>query len=550
MGPGLRRGDGPKMKFGEIPVAEAQGAILAHSVKHKSGMFKKGRVLTSADIGLLEESGVAQVFAARLSEDDVPEDKAAETVAKAIAGEGTTVQAPFTGRANLHAHRRGLVVIDGDRVRTFNRVHESLTLATSAPFEIVEERQLVATVKVIPFAVPRDMLEEGLSVIGSDPLIRVESFKHRKAGLVITKLPQTKPSLIVKSEEAIRERIAALDGELAEVMVVDHAVAPVSDAVSALHGKNLNPILIFGASAIVDRGDVIPAALEQAEGEVVHLGMPVDPGNLMMFGRLEGASVIGVPTCARSPKLNGFDWVLARIMAGLHVSGQDIMDMGAGGLLKEISTRPAPREGDDAKPQKAPEIAGIILAAGRSTRMGANKLLSVINDRTMIRMTAEAMLASSAKPVLVVTGHERERVEAALTGLDVRFVHNPAYASGLASSLKAGLSGVPAEADGAVVALGDMPLVAGRHVNRLIAAFSPAEKRTIIVPVHAGERGNPVLWGRAHFAEMLALDGDRGAKSLMDKHEDQITEIQVRSDVVLADFDTPEALARLKPAPQ
>lgn len=538
------------MKFGEIPVAEAAGAILAHSVKHSSGMFKKGRALTAADIGLLAESGVAHVFAARLSEDDIPEDKAAETVAKAIAGEGTTVQAPFTGRANLHAHRRGLVVVDTERVKAFNRVHENLTLATSAPFEIVVERQLVATVKIIPFAVPREMLEDGLAVIGSDPVIRVENFKHRKAGLIVTRLPQTKPSLIDKSEEAIRERITALDGELAQVMVVDHAVAPVSDAVAALHGKNLNPILIFGASAIVDRGDVIPAALEQAEGEVVHLGMPVDPGNLMMFGRLEGASVIGVPTCARSPKLNGFDWVLARVMAGLHVSGQDIMDMGAGGLLKEISTRPAPREGDDAKPQRAPQIAGVILAAGRSTRMGANKLLSLINDRAMIRMTAEAMLASTARPVLVVTGHEREKVEAALTGLDVRFVHNPDYATGLASSLKAGIAGLPGDADAVVVALGDMPLVGGRHINRLIAAFSPAERRSIIVPVHAGERGNPVLWGRQHFAEMLTLDGDRGAKSLMDKHEDQITEVQIRTDVVLADFDTPEALARLTTASQ
>ncbi|WP_206530123.1 molybdopterin-binding protein [Nordella sp. HKS 07] len=338
------------MKFGEIPVTDATGAILAHSVKHKTGMFKKGRVLTPADVALLEESGVVQVFAARLSDDDVPEDKAAETVAKAIAGDGTTVQAPFTGRANLHAHRRGLVVIDGDRVRAFNRVHENLTLATSAPFEIVEERQLVATVKVIPFAVPRDMLEDGLSVIGSDPLIRVEGFKHRKAGLVITRLPQTKPTIVAKSEEAIRERIAALDGELVDVMVVDHAVAPVSDAVSALHGKGLNPILIFGASAIVDRGDVIPAALQQAQGEVVHLGMPVDPGNLMMFGRLEGASVIGVPTCARSPKLNGFDWVLARLMAGLHVSGQDIMDMGAGGITQGNSDAPgaARRRGGEA----------------------------------------------------------------------------------------------------------------------------------------------------------------------------------------------------------
>ena len=537
------------MKFGEIPVDGAEGAVLAHSVKHGSGMFKKGRRLSSADIALLKESGVGRIFAAQLSDDDIAEDRAAETVAKAIAGEGTVVQEPFTGRANLHARGRGLVVIDQDRVKAFNRVHESLTLATSAPFEIVEDRQMVATVKVIPFAVPRDVLEDGLSVIGADPLIRVKNFKHRKAGLIITKLPQTKPSLIVKSEEAIRDRIADLEGELAQTLIVDHAVTPVSEAVTTLHAKGLNPILIFGASAIVDRGDVIPAAVEEARGEVVHLGMPVDPGNLMMFGRLEGASVIGVPTCARSPKLNGFDWVLARIMAGLHVSGQDIMDMGAGGLLKEIPSRPSPREGDEAKPQRAPRIAGILLAAGKSTRMGSNKLLTLVSGKPMIRHSAEALLASSAGPVLVVTGHERERVEEALKGLDVRFIDNAAYASGLASSLKAGIAALPKDADGAVVALGDMPLVAGRHVNRLIAAFSPAERRTIIVPVHGGERGNPVLWGREYFAEMLALDGDRGAKSLMDKHEDHITEIAMRSDAVLADFDTPEALARLTPHP-
>jgi molybdenum cofactor cytidylyltransferase len=242
--------------------------------------------------------------------------------------------------------------------------------------------------------------------------------------------------------------------------------------------------------------------------------------------------------------------VLARIMAGIHVSGHDIMDMGAGGLLKEIPSRPTPREGAEARPQRAPVIAGILLAAGKSTRMGANKLLMPVSGKAMIRHAAEALLASSARPVLVVTGHERDRVEAALKGLDVRFIHNPAYASGLASSLKAGLAAVPGEADGAVVALGDMPLVAGRHVNRLIAAFSPAEHRTIIVPVHGGERGNPVLWGRRHFADMFGLDGDRGAKSLMDKNEDHVAEIAMRSDAVLADFDTPEALARLTPHPQ
>ena len=127
------------MIFGEMPLAEAEGAILAHSVRHAGGMFKKGRVLTVDDIALLQQSGVAHVFAARLGPDDVPEDAAASQVARIVGGEGTTAQAPFTGRANLHAAARGLAVIDVERVRALNRLHESLTLATVSPFATSKE---------------------------------------------------------------------------------------------------------------------------------------------------------------------------------------------------------------------------------------------------------------------------------------------------------------------------------------------------------------------------------------------------------------------------
>ncbi|MFL5258861.1 MAG: NTP transferase domain-containing protein [Hyphomicrobiales bacterium] len=535
------------MDFGEISLSKAEGAILAHSVKHRTGVFKKGRLLSAVDLILIQESGVRTVFAARLGPDDIPEDEAALTVANAIAGEGVRVQEPFTGRANVHAIEAGLVVIDPDRIRRVNRVHESLTLATSASFAVVEARQMIATVKVIPFAVPREVVAEVLAVIGADPLVRVERFKHRKAGLVITRLPQTKPSLVTKSETAMRERVSALEGELGDVIIADHSIDSVRDAIAHLHLSRHNPVLVFGASAIVDRGDVIPAALVSAGGEVVHLGMPVDPGNLLMLGRIEGANVIGVPTCARSPKVNGFDWVLERVMAGFHVSAQDIMDMGAGGLLMEIESRPSPREGKRAMPQKAPEIAAIVLAAGRSSRMGSNKLLADIGGKPMVRRTVEAVLASEARPVIVVTGHESEKVRTALDGLNVTFVSNPDYSQGLATSLRIGIASLPGAIDGALVCLADMPLVASAEINKLISAFNPGERRTIIVPVHGGERGNPVLWGREHFPEISRLDGDRGARALLDLHPEEVTEVATRSDAVLADFDTPEALARIRP---
>ena len=532
------------MEFGELPLARAEGAILAHSVRHDGGMFKKGRVLTADDIGLLAASGVVSVFAAKLGAEDVPEDEAAAAVAKRVGAEGTKAQAPFTGRANLHAACHGLAIVDVERVRRLNRLHESLTLATVQPFAIVEEREMVATVKVIPFAVPRDVLEKALAIIGNEPLVRVAAFRNKRAGLVITRLPQTKPSIIAKSEEAMRERISALGGTLASVRVVDHDIAQVTAAIMEMNALACDPILVFGASAITDRGDVIPMAVSKAGGAVLHLGMPVDPGNLMMFGALGDVPVIGVPSCARSPKLNGFDWVLARVMADVKVAREDIMDMGAGGLLAEIPTRPAPRDGKP-KPQRAPRVAAIVLAAGQSSRMGANKLLAEIKGQPMIRRTVAAM-RQAADLTVVVTGREPEAIATALDGLPVTLVHNARFAEGLSTSLRAGIEALPADTDVAVIALGDMPLVGPEAVRRLIAAYGPAEHRSVCVPVFKGERGNPVLWGRQHFEVLTGMTGDKGARALFDQLSDEIVDVEMPDEAVLLDADTPEALEKLR----
>ena len=333
------------MEFGEIPVAAALGAILAHSVSHVKGVFKKGRVLTAADIDLLAASGIFTIFAARLGNDDVPEDEAAQLLARKIVGPNVTARESFTGRANLYANQHGLVTVDAAGVDALNRVHESLTLATVSSYSVVDPSQIIATVKIIPFAVPRKILNKALMVIGDGPLIRVADFRAKRVGLIITKLSRSKASLLEKSEASMLERVTALGSEISEVILCEHTIEAVRSAVSKLHEATCSPILVFGASAIVDRGDVIPAGLVAAGGEIIHLGMPVDPGNLMMLGNLRGVPVIGVPSCARSPKVNGFDFVLQRVLAGLEPTAHDIMDMGAGGLLAEIPSRPLPREG-------------------------------------------------------------------------------------------------------------------------------------------------------------------------------------------------------------
>jgi molybdenum cofactor cytidylyltransferase len=531
------------MKFGEIPVEEAFGARLAHGVKHAGGVFRKGRVISADDISVLKGAGIARVTAARLEAGDIPEDEAARALAVAVTGEGALAQQAFTGRANVHAKKFGLAVIDAARVRAINHLDESLTIATLSPFSAVTDKQMLATVKVIPFACPKQVLERALAIVGTDPLLRVQSFVKRAVSLVITTLPQTKGSIVAKTEDVTRARLEALGVTLKHVAVVAHSQSAVTDAIADMKARGSDAILVFGASAIVDRADVIPAAVVEAGGQVIHLGMPVDPGNLLMMGEVNGVPVIGVPSCARSPKRNGFDWVLERVCAGLSVSREDLMDMGAGGLLAEISSRPLPRE---SKPPEAPRVVAIVLAAGKSSRMGSNKMLADFVGRPMVRATVENVVASGVDKVIVVTGHEAERVSAALGGLQVAIIQNPDYADGLSTSLRIGVEAA-GQADAIIVCLGDMPRVSPNVIDRMIAAFNPVEHRSIVVPVYKGQFGNPVLWGSEHFVRLKGMSGDKGARSLIGEMKSEATEIAADEGVMM-DADTPEALAALKSA--
>ncbi|MCD6074576.1 MAG: 4-diphosphocytidyl-2C-methyl-D-erythritol kinase, partial [Rhodospirillales bacterium] len=298
------------------------------------------------------------------------------------------------------------------------------------------------------------------------------------------------------------------------------------------------------------RNDVLPAAVVQAGGAVHHFGMPVDPGNLLFIGELDDKPVVGMPGCARSPKLNGFDWVLWRLLADLEVTKRDIMLMGSGGLLVEIAERGLPRAPKAKKEKKdkpqGPRIAALILAAGASSRMGSNKLIEDVAGTPMVARVAQAIAASKAKPIIIVTGNQPDKVQRAVNGIAASFVHNADFALGLSTSLKAGIAALPKDIDGALVCLGDMPFVSPSTIDKLIAAFNPLEGRAIVVPMHEGKRGNPVLWGAQYFDEMKSLGGDQGARKLLDLHADDIVEVPIDDASVLFDVDTPDKLAEAR----
>ena len=321
-----------------------------------------------------------------------------------------------------------------------------------------------------------------------------------------------------------------------------HDEAALAAAIKELLGLGAELVIVFGASAIADRRDVIPAAITEIGGAIEHFGMPVDPGNLLLIGSAGGVPVLGAPGCARSPVENGFDWVLMRLLAGLKVTRAELTGMGVGGLLMEIVTRPQPRTVADIEANR--NVAAIVLAAGRSTRMGGpNKLLAELDGKKLVRIV--------------------DRAGAGLEGDRGDRRHRPSGRSG-----RAGAGGPQGEIrpqsgfrrracqsrsrpasrrcrpmpTARVVCLGDMPLIDAQLIDRLIEAFAPDRGHLIAVPVSDGRRGNPVLWSRRFFRELMTLDGDIGARHLIAKHAEAVAEVPVEGDSAFLDIDTPQAL--------
>lgn len=532
------------MKFGPVPIAEAAGAVAAHTIRAGDTIIKKGAAITAEAAAKLAAAGVAEVVAVRFEPGDIDENAAAKRLAEALAGRGVVTEAAFTGRVNLFAEAAGVLTIDAAAIDALNRVDEAITVATLPLMKPVVAGEMVGTVKIIPYGLPAALVEQALAGLGGARPVAVSPYRPLSVSVISTLLPGLKPSVVDKTLRVMAERLAPAAATLSVDRRVPHEAAALAQAIAKEAASSADIIVVFGASAITDRRDVIPQALLEAGGRIEHLGMPVDPGNLLLIGELAGKPVIGAPGCARSPKENGFDWVLQRCLAGIPVTRADIQAMGVGGLLMEIVSRPQPRA--PALLEAAP-VAGIVLAAGRSTRMGqANKLLQSVRGKPMLRHAVEAQLASRARPVIVVTGHQHEEIAAMLAGLDVALVHNPDFASGLASSVRAGLAALPGTAPGVVVSLGDMPNVTAGVIDRLAQVFAESSDALAVVPTLLGQRGNPVLLARALFPEVEKLDGDQGARRLLDAAGDAIVEVPLDDPAIALDVDTPEALVALE----
>jgi molybdenum cofactor cytidylyltransferase len=531
------------MKFGDVVLAEALGVVLAHSVKAGDHRLPKGYRLTESDVEALEQNGVASVIGVRLDPGDMLEDDAASRIGAAIPVDHLTFSPATTGRVNIFSAVPGLFRASRDVVDRLNRIDPAITLACLADYADVKAGDMVATIKIIPLAVAGEAVAGAVGLLQAERAFEVKPYSARNVALIATELPSLKPSVMDKTRRLTAARLEASGSRITVEHRVPHKAEAVAEKIASVRADN-QMIIVFGASAVADPDDVIPAAIRLAGGTVEQVGLPVDPGNLLVLGHVGDVPVIGAPGCARSPKENAFDWVLARIFAGESTSFEDLTGWGVGGLLMEIPTRPRPRLAEE-KGQRQLHVASVILAAGQASRMassGKHKLLAEFDGIPLVRKSVETVLASECDSAVLVTGYRADDILTVVSGLDCPTVHNPDFATGMASSLRAGLAAVRDRADGLLVMLADMPGITPSDLDRLIAAFRAEEGRAIVRAVSGGKRGNPVILPQSTFDAISKLDGDIGARPIIEKSGLPIIDVDIGAGAHL-DTDTPEEIA-------
>ena len=531
------------MKIEHLDPKESKGSILAQSYNLSERKLSKGTLVSKAIVELLNKENIKTILCAVPHENDMDEDAAAEAISNAIDRNRLFAEEASTGRVNFRTPALGVVRYNRELIKKINLVDESIAFSIVEHNQLLAKNDLIATLKIIPFFVSKIYVERVVALLSKHEIFKIHRLEEKKVGFIQTYYAWQKRSIFKATSNVTRSRLDALGCLLEKETLIPHDHESLCSEIKSSLDSGAQVLLISGASAITDRSDYIPKAILSVGGEIIQYGLAVDPGNLLLIGQIGNTTIIGMPGCARSPKLNGFDWVLQLLMANIPITKEELADMGAGGLLMEIASRPLPRALSKSVNKREKRIMGVILAAGNSTRMGKdNKLLRNVGEASLIRNTAVEMLNSDVDSCSIVLGYQSDKVAEVIKDLNIDLILNPFWQEGQASSLKAALNTLDDTYSDLLIMLGDLPGVKSRHINRVIEEHLLTNNRRskITIPSFNGKKGNPVIWGRSFFPDLSNLEGDVGGRALFNHHPAAINLLDMDDPAVVTDTDTPE----------
>ena len=531
------------MKIESLVPQKSIGSVLAQTYNSPGKTVSKGTLITKEIIAFFKTGNVKTILCAVPEEGDIHEDEAAEAISSAIDKNHIYAEKASTGRVNFKSQSLCLVRYERDLIKEVNLVDESIAFSIVEHNQLLAKNDLIATLKIIPFFTQKKYVDQVISKLAKNELFKTHCLNKKEVSLIQTSFDWQKKSIFKATSNVTRNRLEALDCSLNQEKLIRHDYEVLRSEIKSSIESGIDILLLSGASAIIDRSDYIPKAILSEGGEIIQYGLAVDPGNLLLLGKIGKTTIIGMPGCARSPKLNGFDWVLQLLMADIPVVKEELAEMGAGGLLMEIASRPLPRALAKSVNKREKKIMGVILAAGNSTRMGKdNKLLKNIDGVPLIRNIALEITKSDLDSCSIVLGYQSDKVADVIKDLNINLILNPLWKEGQASSLKAALNSLTSSYSDLLIMLGDLPGIKSGHINRIIEEHLSSENRSskITIPSFKGVTGNPVIWGRSFFHDLSKLEGDVGGRVLFGQHPAAINLIEMDDPSVVTDTDTPE----------
>ena len=531
------------MKIESLAPQKSIGSVLAQTYNLPGKTVSKGTLITKEIVAYFRTGNVQIILCAVPEEGDIHEDEAAEAISSAIDKNHIYAEKASTGRVNFKSQSLCLVRYERDLIKEVNLVDESIAFSIVEHNQLLAKNDLIATLKIIPFFTQKKYVDQVISILAKNELFKTHSLNKKEVSLIQTSFEWQKKSIFKATSNVTRNRLEALDCSLNEEKLICHDYEVLRSEIKSCIESGIDILLLSGASAIIDRSDYIPKAILSEGGEIIQYGLAVDPGNLLLVAKIGKTTIIGMPGCARSPKLNGFDWVLQLLMADIPVVKEELAEMGAGGLLMEIASRPLPRALAKSVNKREKKIMGVILAAGNSTRMGKdNKLLKNIDGVPLIRNIALEITKSDLDSCSIVLGYQSDKVADVIKDLNINLILNPLWKEGQASSLKAALNSLTSSYSDLLIMLGDLPGIKSGHINRIIEEHLSSENRSskITIPSFKGETGNPVIWGKSFFHDLSNLEGDVGGRVLFSQHPAAINLIEMDDPSVVTDTDTPE----------
>ena len=534
------------MEFKNFPLYDALGVITCSKISLGNRFIASGKMLDYSDISALRSAGYSFVSGAKLSSSDVVKSTAITKIASVVAGENTAYYLDDDNRCFIYAEKNGIANINQERINRFNNLGLEVILATAPVFHQAVKGQLLAVISIIPPAITEDVLQQYLqTTFGMGALVSVLAYKPKKVYFIQSSNPKKNEEYEKNILTNITARLDALGVGISYNAHCEHLLEKIENEISKALYSDAEIIIISGAVANYHKEDVLMKALVDAGADIIASYIPSFPSaNIIIADYKKHKQIVVLPEGCDKSDYNAVDLILKKLVAGYPLNKDELFNLGAGGLLAREVWQPIDIDKLDglvkvAADENSSGIAAIILAAGKGSRIGGdNKLLYEIDDETIVTKVVKAALASKASPVIVVTGFEQEFIADELKDKDVKLVYNSDYASGINTSIRTGLESLNNAVRGAIIIPADMPFITSDHLNRLIDAFDPLNKKALCVSTYKKVKVNPALWARKLFDNVKIIPENAKVHPVLVEHSDYIAEVPLLNDNEALDINT------------